>query len=284
MVFLSQLIPRSLTDLKRFQVLEILRFKARYLPSCVVSEHPHPLTHRYYGTLNDNLERLPTFYDLSPSLSNKTSTAMRPTFTSPLSPSGHGWPPDTIPVDIYAQIANHLSSDDIKTMRLVNRETEEKISRYLFSSVVVPFRSEIYGMIVRDSNLDARKDVRGKGKGRINRPRATSSTIRDASFGLYSGVGKADDIAAGMKVFEGWGPHIRRFAMSFEIDEGRLLIISSLTTIKYVIVSPFPTHRAMAFSLYLVTNLYDPRRFGKSSDQGESAACPDLVGCIFLAA
>lgn len=73
-------------------------------------------------------------------------------------------------------------------MRLVNHEFEEKVSTYLFRTVVVPFRPEIYGL-AEESAADGED-------GRV------ALMLQDK----------------GMRVFQGFGKHIRRFAMSFEVD------------------------------------------------------------------
>jgi hypothetical protein len=84
-------------------------------------------------------------------------------------------------------------------MRLVNREFETKVSHYLFRVVVVPFRPEIYG-ISPEPALYPPPD------GLIN--------------GALHGSVKLQD--KGMKVFQGFGSRISKFAMSFEFDEAKL--------------------------------------------------------------
>ncbi|EPE27736.1 hypothetical protein GLAREA_04527 [Glarea lozoyensis ATCC 20868] len=102
------------------------------------------------------------------------------------------WPADKVPVEIFTLIASYLPRSTIQNMRLVNREFEAKVSEYLFRVVVVPFKSEIYGI---SSALH----------GEVS-DSAGSVTIQDK----------------GMKVFEGFGSRIRKFALSFEYDEYRL--------------------------------------------------------------
>jgi hypothetical protein len=79
-------------------------------------------------------------------------------------------------------------------MRLVNKEFEEKVSQYLFRTVVVPFRPEIYG-ITEEHVIDGwweDQDV----------PSSAAVMLQDK----------------GMRVFQGFGRHIHKFAMSFEFD------------------------------------------------------------------
>lgn len=61
-------------------------------------------------------------------------------------PQSLGWPAQKVPVEIYAEIITYLPRSAVKNMRLVNHEFEEKASSVFFQNVVVPFRSEIYGV------------------------------------------------------------------------------------------------------------------------------------------
>jgi hypothetical protein len=79
-------------------------------------------------------------------------------------------------------------------MRLVNKEFENKVSRALFRVVVVPFKPEIYG--IAPGPQEAR------------------------TAGMVQGSVMLQD--KGMKVFQGFGGRIQKFAMSFEFEESRL--------------------------------------------------------------
>ncbi|KAK2612898.1 hypothetical protein QQS21_001009 [Conoideocrella luteorostrata] len=96
-----------------------------------------------------------------------------------------------IPVEIFEIITSHLTRADVKALRLVCREFESKVSGRYFRNVVVPFRSELYTSPDRDENGSAKQ----------------SST---------------DVLANGTRIFESFGPHITRFALSLEIDERSL--------------------------------------------------------------
>ena len=86
-------------------------------------------------------------------------------------------------------------------MRCVNREFEEKVSAYLFKVVVVPFKPEIYG-ITPEPTLAG-----------ITQAQTRANEILQGSVMLQD---------KGMRVFQGFGRHIRKFAMSFEFDEKKL--------------------------------------------------------------
>lgn len=103
------------------------------------------------------------------------------------------WPVDKLPVEIFNLIISYLPRSTIQNMRLVNKEFEEKVTAYLFRTVVVPFRSEIYGI---SSEVDLGLET----------PSVGSVILQDK----------------GMRVFQGFGKHILQFAMSFEIDENKL--------------------------------------------------------------
>ena len=82
-----------------------------------------------------------------------------------LGPNRLGWPRDSLPLEVFHNIAGHLSRDDLLQMRMVNREFERKTSNIVFHTVVVPFRPEIYGMMIHDGPaLDTKIDTKGKGK------------------------------------------------------------------------------------------------------------------------
>lgn len=84
-------------------------------------------------------------------------------------------------------------------MRLVNHEFEEKVSTYLFKVVVVPFKPEIYGISPEPS---------------------LSGTHAAQLDDMVQGAVMLQD--KGMRVFQGFGGRIRKFAMSFEFDENKL--------------------------------------------------------------
>lgn len=101
------------------------------------------------------------------------------------------WPSSEIPVEIFEIITSFLSRAEVKTLRQVCREFENKVSARYFKNVVVPFRSELYGSLSRDE----------------------FGTRQHPSSALFSN---------GMRIFESFGPHILRFALSLEIDEDAL--------------------------------------------------------------
>jgi hypothetical protein len=105
-------------------------------------------------------------------------------------------------MELFAQIINYLPRRAIQNMRLVNHEFEQKVSGRLFKSVVVPFRPEIYG-ITEDPLRGAGYDAKGKGiEDHRNHDGNKTVMLQDK----------------GMRVFQGFGRHIRKFAMSFEFD------------------------------------------------------------------
>jgi hypothetical protein len=119
-----------------------------------------------------------------------------------------GWPPSQLPTELFEEIASYLNRDDIKSMRLVCREFDRHVSQVLFSTVVVPFNTEIYGMLGQDQ----KPDFKGKKKVRIE------------TKGLTWKNANGDDVynGHGLDVFRGFGKHIRKFGMSFEVNEDSL--------------------------------------------------------------
>ncbi|KAI4189211.1 MAG: hypothetical protein LQ348_003824 [Seirophora lacunosa] len=154
----------------------------------------------------------------------RIQSTMQAQYRCPLGPNGEGWPtnaapyekhPRALPVEIFELIAKNLPRDSVQSMRLVNREFERKISRYAFRSVVVPFKPKIYG------STDPVPICKGKGKAK--------EIISDDEIGRAG----RDDFAKsynpntihvrdGMRVFEQWGPQIKKFALTFEVPENTL--------------------------------------------------------------
>ncbi|RFU74432.1 hypothetical protein TARUN_7825 [Trichoderma arundinaceum] len=95
------------------------------------------------------------------------------------------WPMAQLPVEIFEIITRYLTRAEVKALRLVCREFEAKVSAQYFRNVVVPFRAELY------TNLD-----------------------HDENSALASRL-----FTNGMRIFESFGPHILRFALSLELDE-----------------------------------------------------------------
>lgn len=123
------------------------------------------------------------------------------------------WVPE-LPVELFELITQHLSRDDIKAMRLVSKEFELGVSNSLFDTVVVPFNTELYDMIEQE-RIVVKRD---KGKRRADDPEPGSlpwkNAMDDREDKVYRGHG--------LQVFQGFGGHIRRFGMSFEINEDAL--------------------------------------------------------------
>lgn len=101
------------------------------------------------------------------------------------------WPPAKVPVEIFQLITSYLTRPEVKALRLVCREFENKVSAQYFKNVVVPFRSELYNTLSRHE----------------------SGTLQHLSSALFP---------SGMRIFESFGPHILRFALSLELDEDAL--------------------------------------------------------------
>ena len=113
-----------------------------------------------------------------------------------------------LPLEIYELIMSNLSRDDVEALRLTCKEIEYRISHILFKTVVVPFNPEIYGMLHRPRRLSGSKK---------------SSTPSARGLSKFFWQGKCDPnlyIGHGVDVFRGFGPHIKKYGMSFEVDEG----------------------------------------------------------------
>ncbi|KAL9064486.1 MAG: hypothetical protein Q9157_007809, partial [Trypethelium eluteriae] len=132
------------------------------------------------------------------------------------------WPQGRIPVELFEQITDYLSRDDIKNMRLVNQEFEYGVSAVLFKTAVVPFNTEIYDMI--ESETTVKPNLKGKG---IAYDLEAMSCDEDPPGTLPWKNRKKDEEnkvykGHGLRVFSGFGPRIRKYGMSFEVEEDAL--------------------------------------------------------------
>ncbi|CAM1510242.1 Fc.00g005770.m01.CDS01 [Cosmosporella sp. VM-42] len=100
------------------------------------------------------------------------------------------WPEHELPVEIFEIIISYISRAEIKNLRLVCREFESKVTAQYFRNVVVPFKSELYSTLTHDEN-----------------------GVLRSTTPLFS---------SGMRIFQSFGRHILRFALSLELDEDTL--------------------------------------------------------------
>ncbi|KAJ4373275.1 hypothetical protein N0V83_003569 [Neocucurbitaria cava] len=119
-----------------------------------------------------------------------------------------GRPHWNLPVELVELIASFLNRDDIKSLRLVSRELNFHVSQVIFKTVVVPFNTEIYGML----GQEPKPDFKGKKRARIER------------VGYLWKNANGDEVynGHGLDVFRGFGKHILRYGMSFEVNEESL--------------------------------------------------------------
>jgi len=118
------------------------------------------------------------------------------------------WPSGVVPVELFEMITRTLSPRDIRNMRLVCKEFDSKSSPTLFKEVVVPFTAGLYDMIEDDASARMSKDKAGASS---YEPHEDSIYYRNLSDGKK---GKH-----GLKVFQGFGPHMNKFGIRFEVTE-----------------------------------------------------------------
>ncbi|KAL8720010.1 MAG: hypothetical protein Q9225_003055 [Loekoesia sp. 1 TL-2023] len=221
-VFLSQLIPKNFNDASRRDLLRIFWHDAPYVPLCVME-------------VNIPGRKL-AIWEIGEGLLDAQVKPLR-NFKHPFGPNGEGWPtnaapceehPRALPVEIFELVGGYLPRDSIQNMRLVNREFERKISCLAFKSVVVPFKPKIYGATI--------VDVKGKGKQKETSPVDEPAWTEHGCFEGFYDPNKSH-VIDGMRVFEQWGPEIRKFALTFEVDEDTLKGLPSKT--KYEVQDSF---------------------------------------------
>lgn len=113
-----------------------------------------------------------------------------------------------LPVELVEQIIEHLNRDDVKSLRLVSRELNGYTSQAAFKTVVVPFNTEIYGMLGQEPKTDRK----GKKRAKISRREYWWKNANGDE--IYNGHG--------LDVFRGFGRHILRYGMNFEVSEDSL--------------------------------------------------------------
>ena len=194
--YLPEAYPRRFTDKQRADLDKIFRRNDVRVPMAVCDK---------VGT------RLPVIWYVDSSTEKKKKIEHRPQ-DLPLGAGLRGWPESQLPLEVFELIADYLPRESMQAMRLVNKEFEMKTSNRLFHTVVVPFRSEIYGLMTKPSDGHRRakssKSRKGKGKARdvsVEKPNKKERRLHD-----------------GMKVFQAWGEKIKRFALAFEVDEATL--------------------------------------------------------------
>ncbi|KAF1837398.1 hypothetical protein BDW02DRAFT_627976 [Decorospora gaudefroyi] len=166
---------------------------------------------RYY--LLDRSDQIPSESDpnwrTSQKKEKKPETVTESNETGDFLPdSPVGRPEWKLPVELVELIAEHLNRDDIKALRLVSRELNRNISQVVFQTVVVPFNTEIYGMLGQEPKPDF------KGKRRAG--------IEKSHYLWRNANGDEVYLGHGLDVFRGFGRHIRKYGMSFEVNEESL--------------------------------------------------------------
>ena len=129
------------------------------------------------------------------------------TSSSTIWPLKQGRP--TLPFELVDMILSYLSRDDLKALRLTCQTLRAQVSDNFFKSIVIPFNAGIYGMlpIPRVSNMD----------GSLSR----TSDLRKVESLLCKGKADPDIYSThGLDVFETFGHHVKKFGMSFAVDEG----------------------------------------------------------------
>lgn len=233
------LFPVSFSLAKIIKLVDIFQKRAPYVPT-LVTMNPGEPPQQHYG-----------HFDIS-GLADAPDENSSHHVDAPPSKDGKGWPMGEVPTEIFQRIAEELSWDDLLNMRRVNHEFEMKISGFIFKAVVVPFRRQIYSATTDDEIVHT-KDLKGKGK-------ATHDPVDDqhlhmVKHGYYSNV-KDKDIYNGMEVFNAWGPHIRKFAMSFEVNEGKMLPLAQYLlqkarkTLSYLILFKIHSCRLLSLGTY----------------------------------
>jgi hypothetical protein len=142
--------------------------------------------------------------------------------------------PSNFPTELFEKVTQSLSYGDVRNMRLVCKEFAWKTSPVLFKEVVVPFTTELYDMIEDDFSVrlhkTTMKDQNGKSVGSF----VGSSTLpegltsyRPSEDAIYYRKSSETAPRHGLRVFQGFGPHMNRFGIRFEVTESDLAVAPS---------------------------------------------------------
>jgi hypothetical protein len=187
----------------------------RKWPLYVLPDTKHHIQH---ARACRSLSQTPITKRAPPPVSERGNNSSLPAGTVPKA-SRTSWPPGVVPVELFEMITRTLSPKDIRNMRLVCKEFDSKSSPTLFKEVVVPFTAELYDMIEDDASARMNK---GKGKARVNDVSSDLSGFNsyeaheDTIYCRKSGDRKEKH---GLRVFQGFGPHMNKFGIRFEVTE-----------------------------------------------------------------
>lgn len=104
-----------------------------------------------------------------------------------------GWPAQSIPEEVFTNIARFLSREDVCNLRLVNHEFSLKLEDAMFRSIVVPFTTSVFSPSEPQS----------------------SSVVNSKNI----------------DIFEKLAGRIYKFGMSFEMDEGTKLMFYNVLSL-----------------------------------------------------
>ncbi|KAI0377448.1 hypothetical protein F5Y04DRAFT_284925 [Hypomontagnella monticulosa] len=128
-------------------------------------------------------------------------------------PTGVDWPAGLIPIELFTEVAQYLSRDDIKAMRLVNREFNMKLVVHFLRQIVIHLDPELSAKL------------------------GTGLTLQDGSTPI-----DFTDRLLDSGVFRNFGPDISRFGLSLELDE-RELATPSIGDLEEIHVRPWGIYR-----------------------------------------
>lgn len=217
----------------------------RYLPLVKavqqkVSSSPGPTTlpgdaSQQIGVLRRTRQRIQLAKDLrQPKLftyqySPPTDKITKEPTSASRAPKPYATWPSRVPVEIIGLIAQHLRPRDIRNMRLVCKDLERKISPTLFEEVVVPFTSELYDMVEEDKSTrrahqqNIPSNSKGKGRAMDVQESLVNSPLPHEDNNYYRASSKSTP-KQGLRVFQGFGPHMKRFGIRFDVTEAELSI------------------------------------------------------------
>ncbi|USP80246.1 hypothetical protein yc1106_07520 [Curvularia clavata] len=219
----SKRLHQTIETAKHKSIADTLHEKGAVVALAYHSESPNPQANDIWPHCRASAELTARYYFLDPNKLSPPDSQLCP----PENRQGQGFPLERIkepfnrtsctskgrpkwnlPVELVELIAAFLSRDDIKALRLTSRELNHNISQAMFQTVVVPFNTEIYGML----GNELKPDYKGKKRAMFEMP----------GYSWKNFSGDENYNGHGLDVFRGFGRHIVRYGMSFDVNEDTL--------------------------------------------------------------
>ena len=231
-VFLSQLIPANFSSHDRSKLLEVLRSRGEFIPTCIVGERSS-LIQTYFGNLTANADRLARLFEHTAQYLSMSSSQ-----TSPR--------PDCVGLkdlspEVFDQIAQYLARKDIQSLLSTCKRFNHSVAPLYFRHIVLPFGADAFqgfqsaesiGYPIDGQELpattaklpkvqgshEAKAEIIGPMTSQIQPTQIEESLTTPAQTSNAKAPNPKPDMVLNM--FRTWGAHVSKFAFALEFDQG----------------------------------------------------------------